>query len=335
MKYCEKCGNELKEGFAFCDKCGAKVGAKEEKKEKKEHEEKEEVKEHKVEARPAPVMVSRPQKSGKGQIIFLWILNILLLAATITFLILWLTKPTKTENYSNSNGGGKPVEPTPTPTPSKKINQYVGKWEQNVEYKQGSKIVQRTYGMIELKNDGTFESIFYDKDDKTNTLEEVEGTYEVDDDTIYFSYKVEGVRDTLELEIKNGKMCLNDDCDDYLVKDGNNKITIVEDDDDDDDTTNIKSITYTEYQNLQKEYKDAIVVIIKDGCSWCEKFESVVEDIAEEYATPVYYYTYDGKVSVSGTPTTIIIKNGYIVDSVEGYKEFSDMADILDDLGVK
>ena len=85
---------------------------------------------------------------------------------------------------------------------------------------------------------------------------------------------------------------------------------------------------------LQKDYKDAIVVVVKDGCSWCEKYESVVEEIADYYSTPVYYYKSDGKISVQGTPTTIVIKNGYPVETIYGYKEYDAVEKILDDLGV-
>ena len=342
MKFCEKCGNKLKEGYAFCDKCGTKVKEEEKKKEKEIDEnveiveEKEEPKKPKVkeEKEVSPIILSKPPKSGKGMIVFLWILVVLLLASTITFLILWLTKSTSVENYSSGKNGGDVSDPTPTPDNPKKTDPYVGKWEQNVEYKSGNRVTQRTYGMIELKDDGTFETVFYDKDDKSDTYEEFEGTYKIRNDIVTFSYELKGEDTTLELEFKNDKLCLNDDCDDYLVKDGNNKITIY-DDDDDDSSEEIKTITYSEYQQLQKDYEDAIVVVIKDGCSWCEKFESVVEEISEEYSTPVYYYEYDGKISVNGTPATVIIKNGYVVDLVEGYKEYSDMEEILDDLGVK
>lgn len=350
MKYCEKCGNKLEEGFAFCDKCGAKVGKgtskkheeheeKETKKEKikeekvKEEKIKEEVKEEVVEDKPLPPVPPRPPrppKSGKGKFVFLWILVLLLLASTVTFLVLWLTKPTESNNSNyNKKDNTETVDPEP-----KKDNKYVGKWEQNVEYKSGTKVTQRTYGLIELKEDGTFESLFYDKDNMSKTKEEIDGTYKISGNKVTFTYKLDGEKETKTFTIKNDKMCIDADCDDYLVKDGNNKITIYNDDDDD-DKVEIKKITYTEYQNLQKNYKDAIVVVIQDGCSWCEKYESVVEKIADYYKTPVYYYESDGKISISGTPTTIIIKNGYIVDSIEGYKDYSVVADKLDELGVK
>ena len=335
--FCEKCGNKIKEEYAFCDKCGAKVSAKVEKKDHKE-EKKEKIEEERPVPPVPPERPPRPpkQKSGKGMLVFLWIMVVILLATTITFLILWLTKSTENSNTSNYNGEKPVVTPTPTPKPAK-TESYIGKWEQNVEYKSGTEVVQRTYGLIELKEDGTFRSLFYDKDDISGTKEEIEGSYKVNNDVVTFKYTSSGVSDTLDLTIKDGKLCLNIACDDYLVKDSyNNKITIYDDDDDDDDNINeIETITYDEYVKLQKDYKDAIVVVVKPGCAWCEKFESVVEKINDYYAIHVYYYNSDGKISITGTPTTIVIKNGYIVDTIEGYKEFSDMETILDDLGVK
>ena len=339
MKYCEKCGNELKEGFAFCDKCGAKVSTKETKKEKKEKEEiKEEVKEEvneKVEQKKqAPVAPKKP-KSGKGKIVFLTILNILLLAATITFLVLWLIKPTEEKcekNYNDDNGNTeKPID-----DPKKTDNEYVGKWEQHVEYKSGSKVTQRTYGLIQLTKDGEFKAVYYDEDDKSGTMEETKGTYTIKNNKITFKYKLDGENETLDAYFKNNKLCMDDDCEDYLTKNGNNTIVIYDDDDDDDDftKTSIKTINYTEYENLQKNYKDAIVVVVRDGCSWCEKFESVVEEIDENYVTSVYYYESDGKISITGTPTTILIKNGYIVDTINGYKDYDDMVEALDEVGI-
>ena len=116
MKYCEKCGNELKEGFAFCDKCGAKV--EKEKKEIKKEKEKEEKKEPVVKEKIVPPVL--PKKKGKGKIVFLTILNILLLGAAITFLVLWLIKPTDDcdcKKYSNSSNNGNTVEQPKEETP--------------------------------------------------------------------------------------------------------------------------------------------------------------------------------------------------------------------------
>ena len=350
MKYCENCGNKLEEGFAFCNKCGAKVEVKEhkkheekieedkkEKKEKIEKEEKVEKIEKPVHHEHPPVPSYPPKRPGRGKIVFLSILSIILLATTVTFLILWVTKSCDSNCGSSSNYNGKDNTEIDEPKePTKTDSKYVGKWEQNVEYKTGTKVTKRTYGMIELKKDGTFESIFYDKDNKASTTEEVGGTYKVSGNKVSFEWKENGIKDSLELTIKNDKICIDSSCENYLVKNGNSKITIYNDDDDDDySKSSIKTITYSEYEKLQIDYKDAIVVIVREGCSWCEKFKPIVEQIASEYTTPVYYYQNDGKISISGTPTTIIIKNGYVVGSVEGYKELSDMEETLDNLGVR
>ena len=167
-------------------------------------------------------------------------------------------------------------------------------------------------------------------------MEETKGTYTIKNNKITFKYKLDGENETLDAYFKNNKLCMDDDCEDYLTKNGNNTIVIYDDDDDDDDftKTSIKTINYTEYENLQKNYKDAIVVVVRDGCSWCEKFESVVEEIDENYVTSVYYYESDGKISITGTPTTILIKNGYIVDTINGYKDYDDMVEALDEVGI-
>ena len=324
MKYCEKCGNELKEGFAFCDKCGEKV--EKEKKEIKKEKEKEEKKEPVVKEKIVPPVL--PKKKGKGKIVFLTILNILLLGAAITFLVLWLIKPTDDcdcKNYSNSSNNRNTVE---QPKEEKK---YVGKWEQNLEYKDGSKVVQRIYGMINLKSNGRFESLFYDKDDEEDTKEELSGTYTVNGTSVVLSYTQDGSKKTTTMILDDEKLCFKDEVENCLVMSSyNNKVVIQKPV----TSSTIKEIDYTEYENLQKNYKDAIVVVVREGCTYCEKYESVVEEITENYTTPVYYYEYDGNIKVTGTPTTIVIKNGYVVDSIVGYMTYSVISEKLDDLDV-
>ena len=322
MKYCKECGNKLKDGYAFCDKCGAKI--EEEKKEKVEKETKK-VKEEKKEVvvEEKPVLPVQPKKQGKGKIVFLTILNILLLGAAITFLVLWLTRPNGDCSCDCPKCG---VEP---PVEEK----HVGKWEQNLEYKSGSKVVQRIYGMIDLKSNGKFESLFYDKDDRYDTTEELTGTYTVRGTSVVLSYTEDGIKKTTTMILDDDKLCFKDEVENCLVKSStNNKVVINKPTA---STSSIKTITYSEYEKIQKDYKDAIVVVVRDGCSYCEKYESVVEEIADEYTTPVYYYESDGKIKVTGTPTTIVIKNGYIVDTISGYMTYSTVSEKLDDLGVE
>ena len=320
MKYCEKCGNKLNEEFEFCDKCGAKV----EKEEKKKETVKKEIVEEKI-IPEQPIII----KTGKGKIIFLTILNILLLASTITFLVLWLTKPTN-KTYSNYSNNGKAEEKKKDE--KKEKNQFVGKWEQNLEYKSGNKVVQTIYGSIEFKDNYTFVMTYYDKDNKASTKEEQKGTYSINGNSVKVEWIEDGERSYETYSLKDNKLCINSNCSSYLVKNGyNSKIVIPIDE----DKEEIKTINYTDYNKILNTGKDAIVVIIKDGCAWCEKFESVVEELQDDYVTPVYYYKYDGNIDVSGTPTTVVIKNGNVVDLIEGYKEIDSVESILDDLGIK
>ena len=96
MKFCEKCGNKLEEGVLFCNKCGAKIEKKEKKAVKEE-------KNEEIASPPVRPMMVMPQKKGKGLSIFLTITSIILLATTITFLVLWLVK----SSSCNSSSGGK------------------------------------------------------------------------------------------------------------------------------------------------------------------------------------------------------------------------------------
>ena len=321
MKFCEKCGNKLKEDFAFCDKCGTKIVEK--KKEKIIYEEKED----NMSTPVAPIII----KKGKGKIIFLCIMNILLLASTITFLVLWLTKPS-TKEYKSSNGNESNSNNNKVVEKKKEENKFIGKWEQIIEYKSEDKVVQTIYGSIEFKSNNTYKMTYYDKDDKYNTIDEQDGTYTFNGNTANLEWIKDGKREKETITIKNNKLCLNSDCSNYLIKNGyNNKITVLIDD----DKTEIDYIDYLEYNELLSSEKDAIVVIVKDGCVWCEKFESVVEELVDDYTTPVYYYKYDGNIDVSGTPTTIVIKNGNVVNIIEGYKELDDVEEILDNLLIK
>ena len=306
MKYCEKCGKKLKEGFKFCDKCGTEVKEKEEKK-----------KEKMVELKQAPKILPYPPKK-KGKIIFLTIMNILLLASTITFLILWLIKPANKENKKKEK---------------ETVNdKFIGKWEQNVDYKSGNKIVQSIYESIEIKNDKTFKMTYYDRDNRYSTKKEYSGTYIIDGDEIIIKCVEDDEKKVDSLTLKNNKLCANYKCDNYLVKNNpNSKITIQTKNDNPDE---INTITYEDYKRIKDNNDTAIIVVVQDGCHWCELFEDVVKKINENYITPVYYYKLDDNIGVVGTPTTIIINNG-VEERVSGYKEYNSMKDILDDLNIE
>ena len=96
-------------------------------------------------------------------------------------------------------------------------------------------------------------------------------------------------------------------------------------------------ITYSEYEEKLNTEAPFVVVIIRDGCSYCEMYEPVVEDVANEYALPIYYInlsnlTSDEQNALSssntylrknqwGTPTTLFMYGETVVDSIGGYVE--------------
>ena len=341
--FCVKCGNKIKEGYKFCDKCGTKVKENtksvDEKKnlESIENNIEEKKIDSKVEKNPKinqiddkriPVVnIENKKKSGKGKIIFLTILNILLLASTIVFLVLWLIKPSnkscKTEESSFSNRILNDKKETNDTKDEKKEKEssIIGKWEQNVDYKQGNKIVKRTYGMIELKKDGTFNSVHYDKDNMSNS-ERINGTYTSGSNYAVLSYYGEdGEKESVTLYVNDGKMCIGSrTCDDYLIKNSyNNKIVIYQND----DSIDIDFIDYNDYQKILDNKENAIVVVVRNGCYYCEQYKSVVEQIHRNYLTSVYYYKLDDNLDVTGTPTTFVIKNGEVIDKIIGYYDYS------------
>lgn len=326
--FCEKCGNKIKEGYKFCNKCGTKV---------KEVKKKVEI----VDQTKKNIIIEEQKdfhqhnkKSGKGKVILLTILNLILLATTILFLVLWLIKPSdnsckteRTNNYSTTNENTKATKETKNAKTDKEPS-IVGKWEQNVDYKQGNNIVKRTYRMIELKKDGTFNSVHYDKDNMSNS-ERMNGTYTANSNTVYLNY-VDGNnnKQSITLYIDNNKMCVGKkNCEEYLVKDSyNNKIVVYVE-----GQSDIEYIDYSKYQKIINNKSDAIIVVVRSGCYYCEQFESVVEKMFDNYLTQVYYYEYDGQIDITGTPTTLIIKNGEVIDTIIGYKEYSKVAKILND----
>ncbi len=78
-----------------------------------------------------------------------------------------------------------------------------------------------------------------------------------------------------------------------------------------------------------------IIYIGSSSCSWCSKFSPVLEEIGDEYGTRIIYINvanltqseYNAlKTSTDnnfsgGTPTTLIMENGEVIDKLGGYVE--------------
>lgn len=94
-------------------------------------------------------------------------------------------------------------------------------------------------------------------------------------------------------------------------------------------------ITYSEYVEKMNEKKPFLVIIIKDGCGYCEAYTPIVKEVAEEYNLPIYYinltniteeeYTALSKSNSYlksqqwGTPTTLLMSGNTVVGSISGY----------------
>lgn len=99
----------------------------------------------------------------------------------------------------------------------------------------------------------------------------------------------------------------------------------------------IKEISYSDYEKQIESDKPFIVMIVNDGCSYCEKFIPVMKEVSEEYKIPVSSinlvnltqeeYSALAKSNVYlkteqwGTPTTLILKGKRVVDSLGGYTD--------------
>lgn len=113
-----------------------------------------------------------------------------------------------------------------------------------------------------------------------------------------------------------------------------------------DDFAEVKTIAYDDYKTMLDEEKTFIIVIEREGCSHCERFNPVIEEVATEKATPIYRvdistFTDEEMTKFSesnrflkstewGTPTTLVLKGKTVVDSLPGYREKEEFISFLD-----
>ena len=96
-------------------------------------------------------------------------------------------------------------------------------------------------------------------------------------------------------------------------------------------------ITYSEYEEKMNTEAPFLVVVVRDGCGYCEMYEPILEEVAGEYKIPIYYinmtnlnndeYTALGTSNSYfkknqgkwGTPTTLFMYGNSVIDSIPGY----------------
>ena len=108
----------------------------------------------------------------------------------------------------------------------------------------------------------------------------------------------------------------------------------------------INEITYAEYEDKIDSGKPFIIMLVNDGCTYCEKFIPVMTEVVEEYSIPVYslnmaILTSDEYNSLSnsnsylkrnewGTPTTLLMQGKTVIDSIGGYVEKETLIDFME-----
>ena len=106
-------------------------------------------------------------------------------------------------------------------------------------------------------------------------------------------------------------------------------------------------ITYSEYEEKMNTEAPFLVVVVRDGCGYCEMYEPILEEVAGEYKIPIYYinmsnlnseeYTALGTSNSYfkknqgkwGTPTTLFMYGKSVIDSISGYVEKDEFVDFV------
>lgn len=102
-------------------------------------------------------------------------------------------------------------------------------------------------------------------------------------------------------------------------------------------TAGFTEITYTEYEEKMNTEAPFLVAIVRDGCGYCEMYEPILEEVANEYKLPIYYINMSNLSSEEytalgtsnsffrknqgnwGTPTTLFMYGDYVVDTITQY----------------
>ena len=104
-------------------------------------------------------------------------------------------------------------------------------------------------------------------------------------------------------------------------------------------------ITYSQYEEKVNNEEAFVVIIVRDGCGYCEMYEPIVSEVANEYKLPIYFINLTNlsedevnllsttnsylKRNDWGTPTTLFMYGSHIVDSISGYVEKDAFVDFV------
>lgn len=104
-------------------------------------------------------------------------------------------------------------------------------------------------------------------------------------------------------------------------------------------------ITYSNYLEKIDSNEPFLVVIVKDGCGYCEMYEPILKEVADEYNLPINYINLTNlteeeynnlaqsnaylKKNQWGTPTTLFMLGDSVVDSIGGYVDKDKFVDFV------
>ncbi|MGM9875935.1 MAG: thioredoxin family protein [Bacilli bacterium] len=106
-------------------------------------------------------------------------------------------------------------------------------------------------------------------------------------------------------------------------------------------------ITYSEYEEKMNTEAPFLVVVVRDGCGYCEMYEPILEEVAGEYKIPIYYINMSNLSSEEytalgtsnsyfkknqgnwGTPTTLFMYGKSVIDSIPGYVDKDELVDFV------
>lgn len=109
----------------------------------------------------------------------------------------------------------------------------------------------------------------------------------------------------------------------------------------------LHQITYTDYEKLVEDKEAFIVIIERTGCSYCQMYMPIVEEVAKEKKISINYIDTDTlseeefnllsttnaylKKNQWGTPTTLFMLGDRVLDSISGYTEKDNVINFLKD----
>lgn len=98
------------------------------------------------------------------------------------------------------------------------------------------------------------------------------------------------------------------------------------------------------FNNIKKNENYSVVVIVTNDCAWCDNFMTVLKETSRENKIRLFTinanYDFFNKIDLGinsegiGFPTTIIYKNGKVVDTLEGSQSKEDFIKFLEKSGV-